>query len=323
MNEMNSINIGFSIHRPEMIPITERIMEQHDIIFLEEPPDGHFIEMLKGTIKINEYLMPMDLEYPEFSRAMCQLERKLFRKEKLLIQTDPFIESLLLIHESFANGKRPEDLEQQSMLYYVYKAERDATGALLHFYKTSVAGSFEETITAIRTFVRADAARLRLRDSLRAQEIVPHIRNGNDFFIEAGMIHYSIYMKLWKKFKNTFNVRPLFFNRILLPEKNAYQGLYSPGDLLTLAHVFHPKLDKERWESLMAARSIVYSKIIQKEEYYEDTGSLFHLKNERDCIGICRLLSINDCKYLYPLIRKKKTMDAYNLIRQYIKKNKL
>ena len=53
MNEMNSINIGFSIHRPEMIPITEKIMQEHDIICIEEPPDGHFTKMLKGTIKIN------------------------------------------------------------------------------------------------------------------------------------------------------------------------------------------------------------------------------------------------------------------------------
>ncbi len=322
MNDMNSINIGFSIHRPEMIPITEKIMEKHDVIYLEEPPDDQFTKMLKGTIGIEDYLIPMDVEYPESSRAMCNLERVLFDKGKKLVQTDPFVEALMLIHDSFASGKRPEDLEKQSMFYYVYKAERDATGALLHFYKTSVAGSFEDTITAIRNFARADAARLRLRDSLRAQEIVRHIKNGSNVFIEAGMIHYSIYLKLWKKLKNTFNVRPLFLNRILL-KKNVCQGLYSPGDLLTLTHVFHPGLDKDKWESLLAARSIVYSKIIQKEENYEDADSLFHLKNECDCIGFCRMLTIDDCKRLYPIIRKERTMESFNIVREYIMKNKL
>ena len=58
----------------------------------------------------------------------------------------------MLIHESFAKGKRPEDLDKGSILYYVYLAERDATGALLHFYKTSVTGTFEEVITAVRNF---------------------------------------------------------------------------------------------------------------------------------------------------------------------------
>jgi hypothetical protein len=252
---------------------------------------------------------------------MCNLERILFEKGKQLVQTDPFVEALLLIHESFATGKGPGDLDKQSMLYYVYRAERDATGALLHFYKTSVACTFEETITAIRNFARADAARLRLRDSLRAQEIVRHIKNGSSIFIEAGMIHYSIYLKIWKKLNNTFNVRPLFLNRIRLPEKNLYQGLYSPGDLLTLAYVFHPKLHKDKWESLLAARSIVYSKIIQKEENHQDADRFFHLKNESDCINICRILTMDDCKYLYPIIRKRKTMDSFNIVRECNEKN--
>jgi len=320
---MNVINIGFSIHRPEMIPITEKIMGQHDIIYLEEPPDSHFTKMLKGTLGVDDYLLPMDLEYPEFSRAMCHLERILFKNGKQLFQTDPFVEALLLIHDSFAEGKRPEDLDKGSMLYYVYLAERDATGALLHFYKTSVAGTFEETTAAVKHFARADAARLRLRDSLRAQEIVRDIKNGCNIFIEAGMIHYSIYRRIWKEFKNTFIVRPLFLNRILLPEKNSHQGLYSPGDLLTLAYVFHPGLNKDKWASLLAARSIVYSKIIQKEENQPDADSFFHLKNESDCIGICRMLNMGDCQYLYPIIRKRKTMDSFNIVREYIKKNKI
>ncbi|HKL82085.1 MAG TPA: hypothetical protein VJ879_06175, partial [Desulfobacter sp.] len=115
-----------------MIPITEKIMGQHDIIYLEEPPDSHFIKMLNGTLGVDDYLLPMDLEYPEFSQAMCRLERILFKNGKQLFQTDPFVEALLLIHDSFADGKRPEDLDKGSMLYYVYLAERDATGALLH-----------------------------------------------------------------------------------------------------------------------------------------------------------------------------------------------
>ena len=35
---MKHIKVGFSIHRPEMIPKTAELMAVHDAIFLEEPP---------------------------------------------------------------------------------------------------------------------------------------------------------------------------------------------------------------------------------------------------------------------------------------------
>ena len=168
----------------------------------------------------------------------------------------------------------------------------------------------------------ADAARLRLRDSLRVQEIARHIKNDDNIFIEAGMIHYSIYPKIWKTFKASFTIRPLFLNRIAPLEKNFCQGLYSPGDLLTLAYVFHPRLYQKRWESLLAARSIVYSKIVQKQENYQEVDRFFHLKNESDCIRLCRMLTMGDCQYLYPIIRKRKTIDSYNIVNEYINRNK-
>lgn len=51
-----------------MVPIMARIMEQHDVISLEEPP--------------------------EFNRSMCYLERELYAGGKQLIQVEPFVEAL-------------------------------------------------------------------------------------------------------------------------------------------------------------------------------------------------------------------------------------
>jgi hypothetical protein len=65
---MNHIRVGFSIHRPEMVPVTARIMEQHDVIFLEEPLEAGFEDMLNSCLGVEDCLMPLDLEYPEFSR---------------------------------------------------------------------------------------------------------------------------------------------------------------------------------------------------------------------------------------------------------------
>ena len=57
----------------------------------------------------------------------------------------------------------------------MYLAERNATKALLDYYQIAVTGSFEETVAAVKQFARMDAARFRLRDSLRAQEIISKV----------------------------------------------------------------------------------------------------------------------------------------------------
>jgi len=36
------------MHRPEMIPLIADQMQQHEAIFLEEPPTADFEQMLKG-----------------------------------------------------------------------------------------------------------------------------------------------------------------------------------------------------------------------------------------------------------------------------------
>lgn len=69
--------------------------------------------------------MILNLEYPEFSRSMCYLEWELFAK-----------------------GNKPEDLKQNFLQYFVYLAERNATGVLLNYYQTAITGSFETTVEA-------------------------------------------------------------------------------------------------------------------------------------------------------------------------------
>ena len=82
---MKRITIGFSIHRPEMVPKTAEIMKQYALIFLEEAPSPDFKAMLNGSISVSDYMMPLDLEYPEFSRQMCYLEKKLYQAGNYLI----------------------------------------------------------------------------------------------------------------------------------------------------------------------------------------------------------------------------------------------
>ena len=315
---MKRINVGFSIHRPEIIPVTEEIMERHEVIFLEEPPTTGFEEMLNKTLGVDEYLMPLDMEYPEFSRAMCHLEKRLHAKGKRLIQVEPFVEALLSIHDFFALGNRPGDLEKRSVQYFVYMAERNATAALLNFYKTSMTGSFEKTIVAIRQFARADATRFRLRDSLRSQEIARQAGESKTIFVEAGMIHCLLWQLIRKQLSGSFTVQPVFLDRVALQNLNSHHHSYSPGDLLTLAYIFHPSLSQDNWESLLAARSIVYSKIIQKQETLGDTTNFFHLTDEANCIRISNMLTMDDCRCLYPRIRPAGTADARHIVEAYV-----
>ena len=316
---MNHISVGFSIHRPEIVPVTARIMEQHDVIFLEEPPEAGFENMLNRSLGVEDYLMPLDLEYPEFSRSMCYLERDLYARGKKLIQIEPFVEALLSVHEFFAQGNKPGDLKRNTLPYFVYLVERNASGALLEYYQTAMIGSFEQTIASVKKFALADAARFRLRDSLRSQEIARQAGSHLSIFVEAGMIHFYLWQQLRRKLKGSFRVQPVFLDRAALQLPKRHHHTYSPGDQLTLAYVFHPGLSCDKWESLMAARSIVYSKIIQKEENRGDPTLFFHLTDEIDCIRTARMLSFRDCKLLYNLIRHAGTAKARLAVADYIK----
>jgi hypothetical protein len=146
--------------------------------------------MLQGALAVDDYLQELDLEYPAFSREMCYLLRRLRAEGKKIFQVEPFLEILLGIHEFFAKGHRPEELDPKSVQYPVYLAERNATGALLAYYQTVMTGSFEASIEAIKRFARLDAARFRLRDSLRAQALAPLVKKYPSVFVEAGVIHY-------------------------------------------------------------------------------------------------------------------------------------
>lgn len=107
---------------------------------------------------------------------MCRLLRELHAEGKQLHQVEPFIESLLSILEFFAEGRKPEDLNSRLIHFHVYRAERAATGVLLAYYQTLGTGTFEEAIEAVIRFLRADAPRFRLWDSLRAHALVPPVQ---------------------------------------------------------------------------------------------------------------------------------------------------
>ena len=111
---MKQVTVGLSTHRPEVLPLIAGSMKNHGAIFLEEPPTTGFRQMLNGAMSVDDYLMPIDVEYPEFSRRMCLLLQKLHQKGKHIHQVEPFLNNLIEIHNFFAQGHSPEDLKRDS-----------------------------------------------------------------------------------------------------------------------------------------------------------------------------------------------------------------
>jgi hypothetical protein len=315
---MKKITIGFSIHRPEIIDMTDALMQGHEVIFLEEPPQSGFQQMLAGDLSIEEYLLPVDVEYPMFSRQMCRLLRKLNAHGKKIIQVEPFLQHLLAVHDFFAQGYRPDDLAPKSLQHQVYVAERDATKALLDYYQIVMEGTFEETVETIMRFARADAARFRLRDALRARALADVIPRYASAYIEAGSIHYSLYLQLRKKLPKAVQINPVFIAHKTLQTIGKRSHLYGPGDQVTLRYILHANSKDTQADALLAARSVVYSKLVEKEELSADLETFPHIRNELACIQIVKRLTLGDCKRLFPLIRHAKSDQVRLVVEDYL-----
>jgi hypothetical protein len=317
------ITIGFSIHRPEIISITADLMQRHEVILLEEPPAPELQEMLQGVLPIDDYLLPAEDEYPEFSRSMCRLLRKLYQNGKKVIQVEPFLQNLMAIHTFFSQGHRPRELMPQSVQHQVYSAERDATQALLDYYQTVMRDSFSAAIKAIIQFARSDAARFRLRDRLRADALAAHIKKWSSAYVEAGSMHYALYPMLRKRLPKSVQLSPVFLAHKALKTLGVKERhLFGPGDQLTLMYLFQPNISGTSKEALLAARALIYTKLIKKEEMSVDLKTFPHVRNELDCIRTVKALTLDDCERLFPLIRRVNTANARLIVRDYFEKIK-
>jgi hypothetical protein len=307
---MREICLGFGLHRPETLPAISEAMRRHDAVFLEEPPTPGFDSMLRGKLAVDDYLLSVDAEYPAFSRAMCRLMRELHAEGKPIHQVEPFIETLLQVHEFFADGRGPSDLPRDSLEFFVHRSEQAASGALLAYYQAVESGSFEKAVAAVVRFAQADAARFRLRDSLRAQALTPLLLTYPSSFVECGLMHFQLLGLLRRRLPPPSRVRPLFLAEAALTALGARGRLYGPGDRLTLLYVFQRDTRQTRRAALLAAQSMVYSKILLKQETENATGTFPHLRDELACIRAADQLSFEDCRRLFPLIRRASTSEA-------------
>lgn len=304
-------------HRPETIAAAQLLMVRHDAVVLEEPPDPQFLPMLTGRVPIDTYLEAQDLEYPEFSRRMARVLRERHRAGARLHQIEPFIDHLLAIHERFADGEGPSDLPTGTAMHRVYLAEREATAALIDFYSVSTSGTLAATIQAVKRFARSDARRFALRDRMRAAAMVDVITAHEHTYIEAGQIHFPLWHALKRRLPAGYPLRVHFLMADAVRSMGYRGHLYGPGDLLALHYRFHPQR-RFQAEDLLAARALIYSKLIAKDEIIDANEPYPHTRDELEVGAMTARLSMVDCHRLYPPIRQASTTTAREMVHHYL-----
>ena len=312
------ITIAFSSHRAEIIPFARQIMEQHQIIVLEEPPHPNFADMLTDNLSIANYLMEIDIEFPEFDRLMCNEVRRLHQKGKKLLQIEPYLERLLNIHEYFAQGMAPEDVLDMADLHAVYLAEKAATGMLIKFYARSMEKDFKHVIESVKAFATADARRSNLRSALRS-EAIADLDTTKKIYVESGYIHYPLYRYLLHNFRNTQNIRSIYLMQPVFRKLGCKRRNMGPGDILTLHYALNLPI-KEDLSNLLAARSLIYTQLIETQEMLPDHSDMTpHTSDEARVNRLVDRLGFEDCKTIYSEIRFKGRQESWDFVQSYVR----
>ena len=314
---MNTLQIVYANHRPESLKFTELIMHRHQVIVLEEPPHPDFSAMLAGGVDLEAYLLEHDLEYHDFSLQQCLHLQHLHRAGTAIHQVEPFLQELLAIHEFFAAGHSPADLDPATLRYQVYLREKEATRTLIDYYRAVRSDHFPAILQAMKDFALADVARLRLRDKLRAEQILAMLQPGRDIYIEAGPIHLLLERYLRHQLPAGWSLKTCFAEHQALARLGLRGSLYSPGDELTIAYLLRSSISV-RHEELLCARALIFAKIITKEEMNGNGTEYPHTRNEYETIRLVRPLSLANCQELFFRIRGLSTLEAATEVKKHV-----
>jgi hypothetical protein len=291
-------------------------MDAHEIIVLEDAPSPSFLPMLEGRLSIEEYVMESDSGFPEFERRMCVMLRELCEKGKRIVQSEPFLERLLRIHHLLADGKTPEDVEGNPDLAEVYTAEKNATGALLKYYVHSLKSPFDQVVEAVKRFAKADAERLRLRSLMRAQAIKSLFPGDGSIYVEAGYIHFPLYIYLKRALGPGVKIRVVHLLSPVIQRLGGVRRNMGPGDILTLYYVLHGRIPKDV-ANLLAGRSLIHIKLLQKDELLPGASEAPHAE---DTVKVNRMvdpLSMEACRTLFDRIRRTTREEALERVEAF------
>jgi len=315
---MPQIKILYGNHWPEVVDLVAKHVDAGQVLVTEDAPSPEFRQMLAGRLSIDDYLLASDIEFLEFGHRMCRLWRRLQRAGIPVLPVEPFVETLLEIHAFLADGGRPEQIETESVRGRVYRAEREATGALIDFYQASSTADFDSVVNATLRFARCDARRLVLRDRMRAEAIVGLLETHPLLCVEAGQIHLYLLRALRRILPANVAVKPVHLMRAIAARLGAKGHLYPAGDLLTLHYMFHPRQADGPRHCLLAARALIYAKVAAKEETAPEAGTWSRTLDDLRTIGLVNRLSLPDCRRLFAAIRNTSGARARAKVMEYL-----
>ncbi|QJA05775.1 hypothetical protein FVE67_02710 [Thermosulfurimonas marina] len=307
---MGEILLVLSPHRLEFLPRAFELMEECETVILEEPRHPEFEALLSGKTALTKFLEISEPGFPEYSRAVYQKMRELFSRGRQVLQVEPYLEGVQKIQARLAAGEEPEALQRDPELSPIYQHEHQTFGRLLDFY-AALSEPFESLVEKIKAFAQADAARLIFRDTLRAQALRQILKglSGQRVYLETGYIHLYLVRELARKPPAGFRLRVRNLVR-LATGGHLPRGLWpAPGDVLTAFYLFEKRRAVE--EDLLAARSLVYIRLIEKNELQPSPENPFpHLRDEVFFRAFVRGLSFEDCRRLDARIRLLPTAEA-------------
>jgi hypothetical protein len=300
--------IGFSTHRLESLPFAREEMRQHEVIVLEEPPSPTLEKVFRGQDSVENYLWELDAEFPEFGRSQIKILLELWQQGKTILQVEPYLERLVSIHELFAGDTSPEEVMSREDLKEVYVTEKGTSAALLAFYKLSLQAPFHVVVDSVKQFARVDADRFRRRDAMRAEALAELAGKFSTIYVEAGHMHLALPGRLHRQVNGRGRIRSKFLMSPALPRQSRPR-IFGPGDELTFRHIFHRPLALEI-ENLLAAQSLIYIKMLSKEELSAESSPTPHLDEEIYLNFLVRRLSYQDCEILYPRLKRSSPAEA-------------
>jgi hypothetical protein len=320
MKKRPLITIGFSSHRLETLPVVEAEMSRHDALVMEEAPEEDFQPFLVGEISATEYLADKDVEFPEFSLRQLEMVKSSHSRGKAILQVEPYQAKLIRIHELLAAGHPRGEVENRPELKEVYAAESCTSRTLLRFYAAAHTAPFPRVVDTVKEFARTDAARFRLRDTLRAEALAPLSDQFPRLYVEAGYIHLFLIKALAGLVSGRVRLRPRF---VLASRSLAAIGRprpLGPGDLLTLHYIFASPLSQEK-ENLLAARSLIHIQLLNKSEIAPSSDPAPHLTDEIQAYRLSSRLAFKDCAALYPQVRRASPEEAVAVVRRFLAAN--
>ncbi len=314
------IHVGMTTYRPEFLPFAEQAMQPFATIVLEEPNTPGFQEMLHSDLDIEAYLEFTDYEFPVYAHQSCHMLRAFHAQGKSILQIDPFMDELIRIHEFFVSGGSPDQLEPQSVTGAVYAAEKEWTGRLLEFYQASRRSDFPGLISSVQAFSRADAKKGLLRDTMRAAEVLNLFTSEPSLYVEAGFIHAALIRELRRQSSGAIRVRPIYVMEDLVRSRTGRRQILAPGDVLTFLYTFRPGAQGPRAD-LLAAQSLVYNKIVHKEEHAgEDTTP--HLDDEISAVSLAGSLTFEQCQDVFQDISRRSTPEAKAYVAEWVNRRR-